>query len=490
MSTRRDFLKRSTTALTIVGVPLIGRATASTPLSCASSPSTADDYARRLEGARTAAGVTGASFAYWDGKMLHTAVAGLRNSVTADPVTVDTVMHIGSITKLTTTVLVMQLVDEGKIALEDPIVKHLPDFRIRDTDALKRITCAMLLNHTSGINGEWLPEYGPDRERIEDSIQRCADLDQLFEPGTATSYNNIAFVIAGYLVQKLRGESWYTLIKTRIYEPLGMDHSLVDPLDLPRFRVSVGDLTNDATGKMVQTTRPFLAPSFAPAGSTQMTTATDLVTFARGLIGGGVGPNGARILSAASAARMLRETAEFVAVGSSFEKVGLGWIILPSDVLGHGGGGPGVRSQVYAHPASGRVAVLLTNCDKGDALITAFLDPIVESWTGIKAAEPPRRISPVDPAPYLGIYENNVDRYIILAHDGGLALRTVDKLSTYDNSNQPMPDTMLEPVGDDTFRGIRPATGTPAMLIRFVRPASDGKMRFLASDERLLKRAE
>ena len=128
------------------------------------------------------------------------------------------------------TTLMMQLVDEGKIALEDPVLKHLPELRLRDMQALKRITCAMLVNHTSGINCDWLPEYGPDQERIVDSINRCADLEQLHAPGEATSYNNMATVIAGYLTQKMRGESWYTLVKKRIYEPLGMRHALVDPI--------------------------------------------------------------------------------------------------------------------------------------------------------------------------------------------------------------------------------------------------------------------
>src|SRR5687767_4505248 len=71
------------------------------------------DYVRRLDAALVEHRMTGASFAYWDGATLHTATAGLRNSVTRDPVTADTVMHIGSITKVLNTVLLMQLVDDG-----------------------------------------------------------------------------------------------------------------------------------------------------------------------------------------------------------------------------------------------------------------------------------------------------------------------------------------------------------------------------------------
>lgn len=484
MSNRRDFLRR-TAGVAAAALPLGQSASAAD--SQLEPKSATDDYTRRLDAARIAAGVTGASFAYWDGGRLHIAVSGLRNSVTRDSVTVDTVMHVGSITKVMNAALLMQLVDDDTIALTDPVVKHLPQLRLRDTQALKRITCGMLLNHTSGINGEWLPEYGPDRERIVDAVERCADLDQLYAPGEETSYCNLATVIAGHLTETLRGQSWYTLVKARIYEPLGMHHALVDPLEVPRFRASIGDLTDSATGKLVQTTRPFLAPSFAPAGSTQMTTAADLVMFARAMINGGVGTNGTHILSAASARLMMEPTAEFVSIGASSLKVGLGWMISPGGVLGHGGGGPGVRSQLYAHPASGRAMALLTNCDRGEALKRAFLDPILESWTGLKASRPHRLNGAVDPEPYQGSYENNADRYVVTAREGGLALSTLDKLSTFDNSKQQRPATALYPVGNDTFEGIS-ASGSE-VAIRFVRPDARGQMRFLASGDRLLARS-
>jgi len=492
MSTRRDFLQQTIGVAAAVGpAGQLAEAADTGSRAKSSSDDAAIRYAQYLEAARVATGVTGASFAYWDGKQLHTAVSGVRNSVTNDPVTVDTVMHVGSITKVMNTTLLMQLVDEGKIALEDPVLLHLPELRLRDMRALKRISCAMLVNHTSGMNCEWLREYGPDQERIVDSIERCADVGQLFAPGEETSYCNMAPVVAGYMAQRLRGASWYTVVKTRIYEPLGMRRALVDTLDVPRFRASVGDVTDTATGKLVQTTRPFLAPSFAPAGSTQMTSASDLITFTRALIGAGVGTNGTRILSEASARRMMEPTAEFVPIGPSVTKVGLGWMITSGGVIGHGGSGPGVHSQLYAHPASGRAVALLTNCDKGEALISAFLDPIVESWGAVKPSKPRRQTGPVDPKPYVGIYESNADRYIVTAREGGLALRTRDLIDTYDNSaNADSPATDLYPLGNDTFEGRDTLPGGSDIAIRFVRPDSGGRMRFLASWDRLLARVQ
>jgi CubicO group peptidase (beta-lactamase class C family) len=223
-----------------------------------------------------------------------------------------------------------------------------------------------------------------------------------------------------------------------------------------------------------------------------MMTAADLVTFARTLIGSGVGPNGHRLLSAAACERMMGPTAAFVQIGATQTKVGLGWLIFPGGVLGHGGGGPGVSSQLYVHPASGRAVALLTNCDKGDALTTAFLQPILESWTGIKARtlRPERQFGPWDPSPYVGTYENNADRYIVSAGDDALALRLQDKLATYDNSNEETAAILLYPVGDDTFAAAGTKTKPSHGPIRFVRPDRNGTMRFLASGERLLARSQ
>lgn len=486
MSTRREFLKAGA-AVVAAGSAAPGVA-AVVPSPTANIQDSAD-YAAALRSALGAHNITGASFAYWDGRTLHSAVAGLRNSVTGDPVTPNTLMHVGSITKIANATLVMQLVDDGLIRLDDPILKHLPELRTRDMDALGRVTCKMLINHSSGIDGEWLPEYGPDQERIVDTIDRCAGLGQLFAPGTETSYNNVATVIAGYLSQKLRGVSWYTLVRKRIYEPLGMEHALVDPLDVPRFRTSIGDLTDYTTGKMFQTRRPFLAPSFAPAGATQMTTATDLVDFARALISGGVGTNGTRILSEASARAMLVKTSEYVEMGTEAHGYGLGWTIQRGGLVSHGGGGPGVRAMLVAHPESGRVAALLTNCDRGDALMDAFLDPITRAWTGLKAPPPLRRSSKrVDTARYVGTYENNADRYVVAADAGGLALRTYDKIGTYDNSDMDKPALPLVSMGNDLFERPSPFVGVKPGLLRFVKPGSDGKARFLADGGRLLAR--
>lgn len=427
--------------------------------------------------------VTGASFAYWDGDQMHHVVGGLRNSVTRDPVTLDTLMHIGSITKVLNATLFMQLVDDGLIDLDDPVSQHLPELQLGDPAALPRITCRMLINHTNGIDYD-CPAYRDfDEQRIEDAIEDCASKPQLHPPGEATAYSNIGTVIAGYIVQKLRGQGWYSLVKSRIFEPLGLGHSLVDITELPRFRISVGDQV-DQEGKLVQSAKPFLPLSFGPAGATAMMTAADLVTFARALINGGVGSNGVRILSEASASLMARETTGFISPHTW--RVGLGWMILPGGVLFHGGGGPGVCSSLYAHPESGKAFAILTNCSKYGAFDATLVQPILESWGS--TVEP---LAPVegtfDTAAYEGSFENQLFRFDIYREDSELLARMAPKQDLYETDNARAPVFHLTRIGDHLFQMSLNGVAHPFPMA-FVAPDATGKMQRLGSMVRIFNR--
>ncbi|MDT9600846.1 serine hydrolase domain-containing protein [Sphingosinicella rhizophila] len=443
------------------------------------------DFAALLGDAARDDEITGASFAYWGGQRLETAVAGLRNSVTRDPVTPDTLMHIGSITKLFNTVLLMQLVDDGLISLDDPVVRHLPDLKLGDMEALQQITCRMLVNHTSGIDGDMPDDHGPDQERIVDAIDRCSSMGQLHVPGQATSYSNIGTVIAGYLSQRLRGMSWYSLVKRRLFEPLEMTYSLVDVSEAPRFRVSIGDQV-DAAGKLVQSGKPFLPLSFAPCGTTAMMTASDLMIFARALLNNGEGPNGRRILSAKAAAQMAQETATFAAPESL--RVGLGWMLLPGGVLTHSGGGPGVWSSLYAHPASGRIFVILTNSARLNALKASLIDPILRDWTGLTSTLPSRLPMTADTSRYGGWYENSAFRVEIFSENGRLFGRGALKVDHYETMAGEHPAVELHRIGEDRFEASSLLPGLGTDEIAFVGTDVEGRMQAMSWLARLLVR--
>jgi CubicO group peptidase (beta-lactamase class C family) len=430
--------------------------------------------------------ITGASFAYWDGERLHTGLAGVRNSITGDPLTPDTLMHIGSITKVVNTALFMQLVDDGLIDLDDPVTRHLPDLRIGDEQALARITCRMLVNHTNGIDYD-CPDYHPfDEQRIVDSVLRCATKGQIHAPGTAASYSNIGMVIAGHLAQTLRGDGWYNLIRDRIFTPLGLDHALVDITQIPRFRVSLGDQTGP-NGEVIPSARPFLPISYAPAGATMMMTAPDLVTIARALINGGIGPNGARILSEKSAAAMATETSRFAAPANL--AVGLGWMLLPGGVLHHSGGGPGVAAELYAHPATGRAFALLMNSTQFRYFKPSIIDPILESWGALEV--PAQPLPPPDNTePYEGLFGSSLITMAFFSEGGQFKARMGTRLAMYESMTDAAPGVDMVRIGQDLFQ-VTGLLGSPAAQeIGFAEPDATGRMQTICYYGRIMRRCD
>src|SRR5690606_31977675 len=120
-----------------------------------------DALHQRLDEARHRHGVVGASLAVLTDGEVHAAASGSLNLDTGVDATPDSVFQIGSIGKLFTATLLMQLVDEAAVALDAPVRRYLPDFAIADESASAAITVRQLLAHTSGIDGDYLPPDDP-----------------------------------------------------------------------------------------------------------------------------------------------------------------------------------------------------------------------------------------------------------------------------------------------------------------------------------------
>lgn len=141
-------------------------------------------------------GVVGAQVAVLHNGAIVDMAAGVLNNVTGEKVTTDSIFQIGSITKVWTTTLAMQLVDEDLLDLDAPVRDYLPEFRIADEDAAARITVRQLMNHTSGFEGDLFTDTGRGDDCVEKYVATLHDTPQLFAPGEMFSYNN-----AGYCVQ-------------------------------------------------------------------------------------------------------------------------------------------------------------------------------------------------------------------------------------------------------------------------------------------------
>jgi CubicO group peptidase (beta-lactamase class C family) len=443
--------------------------------------------------------VPGASIAVLHDGEITTAAAGIANVTTGVELTPQTVMHVGSIAKVFNATLVMQLVDEGKVDLEQPLLRYLPDLKLKDRDALEQMSVKMLLNHTCGMDGEWLPDYGHDEETIEKAIRRFAELGQKHRPGEDFSYCNAGMVIAGYLAQRLTGRSWYRLIRERIFEPLALEHAAALPEEAVLHRASVGHYLDPVTQKAGRTSFAFLALSFAPAGATLMLSARDLIKFAQAHIANGLAENGARILSERSARAMQRMTVNNKGKIYPYgDGVGLGWLMFENGLLVHHGGGPGIVAMLYVHPPSGFAAAVLTNAEHALSLVNDIVEPWIKDFgdsrpMGIADTRLPSEPVSIEADRYIGVYEDVMMRYVISRTPDGIALSRQARFAYYENvSSEQSPRAKLIPLGGEKFLLETPLIASPSYdefrIFTFRKPDVRGRSMQLGNSMRLYPR--
>src|SRR4051812_10166586 len=188
-------------------------------------------------------GVVGASLAIAHGDEIVEAATGVLNRRTHEPVTTESVFQIGSITKVWTATLVMQLVDDGLVDLDAPLVTYLPEFKVADADLTRTVTTRHLLSHTSGIAGDFFPETGRGDDCLEKFVALMADLPASHPLGATMSYCNAGFVLLGRLVEVLRGATWDQVMRERLLQPLGLEAAGTLPEEALLWGVATGHIT-------------------------------------------------------------------------------------------------------------------------------------------------------------------------------------------------------------------------------------------------------
>jgi CubicO group peptidase (beta-lactamase class C family) len=151
---------------------------------------------------------------------------GERDTEKHLPVTTRTLFAIGSATKAFTTFTIGTLVDEGKLDWDRPVNTWLPEFRVHDVVASERMTPRDLVTHRSGLPRHdlvWYNNFELDRAGL---VGRLPFLEESKDFRTTFQYNNLMYITAGYLVERVTGGSWEDAVRQRIFEPLGMTYSV------------------------------------------------------------------------------------------------------------------------------------------------------------------------------------------------------------------------------------------------------------------------
>ena len=355
---------------------------------------------------------------------------GLLNRDTGVTATTDSVFQIGSITKVWTATVILQLVDEGLVELDTPVADVLPDLRLADADVTKRVTIRHLLTHTSGIDGDVFTDTGRGDDCLEKYVAQLGEVAQNHPLGATWSYCNSGFSLAGRVIEKLTDGTWDAAIRQRIITPLGLKRTGTLPEEALLHRAAVGHVgeptsgpNGDTPAKMAVAPVWGLPRSAGPAGLINSTVG-DLLSFARMHLTGGLAADGNRVLSEASAAAMADKHADLPDRYSLGDSWGLGWIRFGWDghrLIGHDGNTIGQSAFLRLLPSEGLAVTLLANGGNTRDLYEDLYREIFAELAGVAMPHPltpPAEPVSVDIEPHLGTYERSSVRLEVFREAG------------------------------------------------------------------------
>lgn len=160
-----------------------------------------------------------------DGRVVFSKGYGIRELGKPQPVDTHTLFAIGSTTKAMTAALVGMLVDEGKLQWDDAVVKHLPWFQIKDPYLTHEITVRDLLTHRAGLGNADYLWYGQTTSAHE-ILERVRYLQPAYSLRSSFIYQNVMYAAAGAVIEAASGKPWDQMVRSRIFEPLGMTESI------------------------------------------------------------------------------------------------------------------------------------------------------------------------------------------------------------------------------------------------------------------------
>ena len=435
--------------------------------------------------------VPAVSLAVWHNHQLHQAAAGILNIDTGVTATTDSIFQIGSITKVMTASLIMQLVDEGRIALDTPVKHYLRDFTIIDRQASNSITPRQLLSHTSGIAGDFCPDDTRESgNHIARFLDRCYQLPLIHPVGEYYSYSNTAYAIAGRLIEVVTGHSWFDAMEERLFKPLKMNHAICRPMDVLRYRAAIGHFpsADDPSGwRITDNSYPTLGQ--APAGTTATMTAADLIVFARAHLNKGLGSGGQRWLSENAVAqmqqgqvmlpRMSTTTTSYAGLGWGLRKINHNGRVLYS----HLGATFGQRSLLRVVPDQNTCIAVLVNSDK-EGVVDSVAVTLLKALADIDLTEPESTLVTLTREQLVamtGVYASIGDSYTLTLDANQLVATHENKLHNRQQRLQ------LTPLDNSTLVAHN-EQGEACYKFRFLSPDTQGRYGYLYGGARLHQR--
>jgi D-alanyl-D-alanine carboxypeptidase len=290
-----------------------------------------------------------------NGKPIFTGFYGLADREKKIPNKLNTRFRIGSMNKMFTAVSILQLAQDGKIQITDPLGKYLTDYP--NKDVASKVTIHHLLTHTGGTGDFFGPQFTAHRQELralQDYVTLYGKRDPAFEPGSRWAYSNYGFLLLGLVIEKVSGGSYYDYVRDHVYKPAGMTSSDSPPEDEVVPDRSIG-YTKLGQAHEWHPNTDTLPPRATSAGG-GYSTVEDLLRFANAL----------------AAHKLLNEhytellTTGKVDTPGGGMKYAYGFGDRTVDGLrsfGHSGGAPGMNGDLEIYPQAGYVVAVLANMD-------------------------------------------------------------------------------------------------------------------------------
>jgi D-alanyl-D-alanine carboxypeptidase len=376
------------------------------------------------------------------------------------PMTAETKFRMASHSKLFTATAIMQLREEGKLRLDDPVVTYLPWFRIKPAAPDDPpITIEQLLTHRSGMPREagdhWTTYNFPTEEQLKALMP---DREAAYSPEVRWKYSNLAYSVAGMVVEAVSGEPWADYVTRHIYQPLRMTSSSVDR-DVPGLAVPYGRRMPDGSREVL----PFVDARGMGSATGITSTVADMAKFVSAQFR--TGPRGGnRILGTAS----LREMHRVRMMENTWTRgQGIGFSVSRVNdrlYIGHGGGYPGNTTQTVIQLDDKVGVIVLTNTNDSDpgGIAQQLMKTVGQAVAKATAVKPV--VVAWDPAwaRFAGLYRGRWgDAQVVLLKD-----RLVMITPNAPTIDEP---TELEPMGGGRFRFTAPTGGgVVGEVVRFV----------------------
>ncbi|WP_433523925.1 serine hydrolase domain-containing protein [Nocardia pseudovaccinii] len=345
---------------------------------------------------------------------------GVTSIVNPLPVDADTMFVVGSVSKTFTATALMRLVAHGRVELDAPVRRYVPEFATAD-----EITVLQLLNHTAGLEWKLGVDPGEGNDALARHAAELAATPLIAEPGGRASYSQAGFNLAGRIVENVTGLTFEQAVFSLLFEPIGLAHSCYAVNDVMTRRFAVGH-NADADGKFAVARQWKDNRSNNPGGGVA-TSVSDLLRWARFHLGDGRTESGERLLPTEELHRMRNQTVELrgTTLGDAF---GICWFLRDIDgvaTIGHGGSGNGQFADLLLVPEHDFAVTVVSNAgpDAGLAFNRAVVTWALEHYLGVVERDPePLPYDQARAAEIVGHYENEMMRLTLDSDGTGLTI--------------------------------------------------------------------